>query len=71
MTSKCKSCGHEFTNVFLREYCPRCKDLIKRPSAQPVAATYQGSARPADDEFEVSGFALGMVTGVPLQEPRG
>lgn len=66
--TRCENCGHDFY-AFLRKRCPRCGAGIgAAPAASPVNSAL--SARD-DDGFDHTGFAIGMMTGIPLSPSRG
>jgi hypothetical protein len=74
--TRCEQCGFEFRNFFLRSHCPKCNKLLKRPQqsyTQP-AGLYGSpvSVRThSDDSFDSTGFAVGMMTGVPMSPTHG
>lgn len=69
MTTICEYCSHQFTNVLLRQTCPKCGQMLRRPADTYTSNNTQASR--ADDGFDVGGFAFGMATGVPLSPTHG
>jgi hypothetical protein len=67
--TKCESCGHEFTNFWRRKACPRCGEQLGISSGGYVPAV--SSSPNQDDGFDGAGFAIGMMTGVPISPTRG
>lgn len=68
MTTRCKECGHEFINITLRRDCPRCGTPLAPAAA---SASPGGGTGTVDEGFDATGFAVGMMTGVPLSPTHG
>jgi len=69
MATRCEYCAYEFTNWLGRRNCPHCNRPLKRPAEDYTLGRSQASAR--DDGFDSSGFAIGMITGVPISPSHG
>ena len=69
MATTCEYCDHRFTNLFMRRMCPKCGMSLRKP-----ADPYMDASTPRkdqDDGFDGTGFAIGMMTGIPLSPTRG
>lgn len=67
--TRCEYCSHEFTNILMRRTCPRCGQSLKRPAE--AYTTNNAQVTKEDEGFDATGFAVGMMTGIPLSPSRG